>query len=102
MRTSLHFLQIALLCLALASCATNQQRLAEAAATRAVAEASVELPPLPAECHIDTLHAPRQVGLEADDAVRAERRRTDWANASKRKCVAFYDDVRAGLARRPH
>ena len=91
---------VALLCLALAGCGTLQKKLAKASAEEAVASAATDLPALPAECHEDVPHAPRHVGQDAPVALRAERGRTDEANASKRRCVAVYDSVRR--AHGPH
>ncbi|OJU12769.1 MAG: hypothetical protein BGN85_08900 [Alphaproteobacteria bacterium 64-11] len=93
-------LVIALLCLSMAGCASLNRQLTDASAQKAVAEASTALPDLPAECYRDTPHAPRTVGIAADDALKAERHRTDWANASKRRCVAVYTDLQR--AHGPH
>ena len=91
---------IALLCLSLAGCGTMRKQLADAAAQKAVAESVTVLPDLPAECSRGTPHAPRTIGINADDALKAERRRVDWANASKRRCVAFYTNLQR--AHGPH
>ena len=70
-------------------------RLDAAAETAGQAAADDALPAMPPECHQDTPHAPLAAGMEARSVIVRERAATDAANASKRRCVGFYDTLRA-------
>lgn len=39
-------------------------------------------------------HAPLAAGMEARSAIALERRQTSEANASKRRCAAFYQNLK--------
>ncbi|KFL31749.1 hypothetical protein JP75_06725 [Devosia riboflavina] len=61
------------------------------------AAAQVTLEPQPGECAVDTQHAPLFVGQEAIVALRLERVQLDAANASKRRCYLFNQNLANGL-----
>lgn len=58
------------------------------------AEADDGLPDLPPECNVDTPHAPLGAGMEARSAIKRERHQLDLSNASKRRCTAFYGNLK--------
>lgn len=71
--------------------------MAEAAARSAVSSASIDIGPQPAECSIDTPHAPRIVGEELAVILRQERHQLDLANAKRYRCASHYNELRAAL-----
>ena len=77
-------------------CSTTGARLDAAGEAAGRAAAADALPALPAECHRDVPHAALAAGMEARSAIALERRQTSEANASKRRCAAFYDALKAG------
>lgn len=77
-------------------CSTTGARLDAAGEAAGRAAANDALPDLPPECHRDVPHAPLTAGMEARSAIALERRQTTEANASKRRCAAFYDTLKAG------
>ena len=80
-------------------CATTGARLDAAGEAAGRAAAADALPDLPPECHRDTPHAALAAGMEARSAIALERRQTREANASKRRCTAFYDALKAERGR---
>lgn len=80
-------------------CSTTGARLDAAGEAAGRAAAADALPDLPAECHRDTPHAALAAGMEARSAIALERRQTSEANASKRRCTAFYDTLKAERGR---
>lgn len=69
-----------------------------AGAEKAVAEAGVDLPPLPHPCYVDTPHAPLVKGRDAIITLRKERGQLDAANSKRYECAKFYNDLKDGLA----
>lgn len=85
----------ALLALTISSgCTTTGARLDAAGEAAGRAAAADALPDLPGECRRDVPHAALAAGMEARSAIALERRQTAEANASKRRCAAFYDRLR--------
>lgn len=64
-----------------------------AAAQKAIAEQQTQLPPLPAECYIDTPHAPLTVGAEARVTLARERQQLNVANDKRYRCASFYNNL---------
>jgi len=67
-----------------------------AAEAKGQATAEDVLPDLPAECYQDVAHAALVAGAEARSQIARERGQTAAANASKRRCAAFYANLKAG------
>jgi hypothetical protein len=78
-----------------AGCTTTEERLQAAGEAAGQAAANDALPDLPPECRRDTPHAALAAGMEARSAIALERRQTSEANASKRRCAAFYQNLKA-------
>jgi hypothetical protein len=75
------------------------QRLQTSAGERiGAAEVAIVLAPQPAQCALDTPHAPIEVGMEVRSILIRERAQLDQANAEKRDCFAFNEELRTNLA----
>lgn len=70
-----------------------------AAAAKAIAEAGITLPPMPAECWRDVPHASLVEGQEPRVTLSREGYQLNKANAQGADCVAFYADLRQGAAK---
>jgi hypothetical protein len=77
-------------------CTTTEENLKAAGEAAGRAAAEDALPDLPPECYRDVPHAPLAAGMEARSAIALERGQTTRANASKRRCTAFYGTLKAG------
>lgn len=91
--------------LTLAGCAStgSSQSIAEAAgaaAGQAVAEASIDIGLLPAECYVDTEHAALVPGEEVVVILRRERGQVDEANAKRYRCASYHNGLRQELLNR--
>lgn len=75
--------------------------LQKAGADKGKVEAGVTLPELPHDCRVREPHAPLYVGAEALVVLKQERRALDRQNARTGRCVAFYDEVKAGIEATP-
>jgi len=84
----------------LASCGTDglSPDLSIAAAKQGVADAGVDLPPLPERCKQRTPHADPTKATELHGLLKLEARQLDKSNADKGWCAAFYGNLRAALA----
>ena len=93
-----------MICLSLAGCKTLQgdglQTAIDAAADQAVAQSSIDIGRLPAECYSDTAHAPLTVGEELALILRRERGQLDAANAKRYRCASYHNDLRDGFLSR--
>lgn len=74
---------------------------ATAAAELAVAEAAPVIPPLPAECYVDTPHAPLIDGKEKTVILREERDQLKAANHKRFVCASFHNVLREARASGP-
>lgn len=85
-------------CVSLAGCKTlNLGDALTDAAHQAVAEASIDIGPLPAECYADTSHTALVKGEELSVLLRRERAQLDAANGKRFRCASYHNDLRANL-----
>ncbi len=88
---------ITLACLLLASCQSDAEKIAAAAAAKAVAETQAILPDLPADCVTKMRRPPRPVA--GQPARWQEQRWRDAADARDRQavnCDEFWNQYKAG------
>lgn len=78
--------------------ATTESRLVDAGAAIGATRAGVNLPAQPDECGRDEPHAVIRPGDSAVTVIDRERGATDRANASKRRCFLYNEDVRTRFA----
>lgn len=78
----------------LSGCQSLSARNTDAAITRAVMEATVDIPNLPADCRIREPHAPLVKGSEVRSVLKRERAALEKANSRIDRCAKFYDEVR--------
>ena len=81
--------------LTLSGCASLDKRLVEAAATKAAAEADVNLPERPDECEGRQKedHAALILGAEVRTTLKSERKALERQWERQDRCESFYDGV---------